>query len=87
VTAVSLSIQRGVDGFLINDITVGALAPDTNVDMEFRFQVLDLQGKNMNDLDLVKGLKAIIRWLETNGKLIGTGGGVAITTQPSGPPN
>ena len=81
MTAVSFSIKRGVDGFKMSDITVGSLAPNAD-EVEIRFQVLDGQSKNMNDLDLVKAAKAFIRLFETNG-----GTGTALTTQPSGPPN
>lgn len=81
MTAVSFSISRGVDGFKMSDVTVGSSAPGTG-DVEIRFQVLDAQSKNMNDLDLVKAAKAFIRWFETNGQ-----SAIAITNQPSGPPN
>jgi hypothetical protein len=36
-------------------------------DVEIRWNVTDGQGKNMNDLELVKMTKAFIRWFETNG--------------------
>jgi hypothetical protein len=81
MTAVSFQMQRGVDGFKMSDVTVGSAAP-TSQDFEFRFQVLDAQSKNINDLDLVKVLKVFIRWVETNGPTA-----ISITTQPSGPPN
>jgi hypothetical protein len=81
MTAVSFQMQRGVDGFKMSDVTVGAAAP-TSLDFEFRYQVLDANSKNMNDWDIVRAIKAMIRWLETNGTTA-----TAITTQPSGPPN
>ena len=57
MTAVSFSIKRGVDGFNMSDITVGSLAPNAS-DVEIRFNVLDANSKNMNDLDLIKAAKA-----------------------------
>jgi hypothetical protein len=80
MTAVSFSLKRGVDGFKMSDVTVSALAPNAD-DIEIRFQVLDANSKNMNDLDLVKAAKAFIRWFENNGA-----SSIAITQQPSGPP-
>jgi len=68
-------------GMKMSDPTVGSLAPNAG-DVELRFQVLDGQSKNMNDLEIILILKAFIRYLQTGG-----GGPTAITTQPSGPPN
>jgi hypothetical protein len=86
MTAVSFSLNRGVDGFKMNDVTVGALAPNAG-DVEIRFQVLDQQGAKMNDLELVKMTQAFIRWFETNGGATGGNAYTAITLQPSGPPS
>lgn len=81
MTAVSFSMSRGVDGFKMSDVTVGTAAPATG-DVEFRFQVLDTNSKNMNDDDLYRLLKALERWVLTNGN-----SAIAITNQPSGPPS
>ena len=81
MTAVSFSMSRGVDGFKMSDVTVGTSAPGAG-DVEFRFNVTDTNGKNMNDDDLYRILKAFQRWILTNG-----GTAIAITNQPSGPPN
>lgn len=81
MTAVSFSASRGVDLFKMSDITVGTSAPGTG-DVELRFNVLDTNSKNMNDLDLVRTLKGFIRALETGG-----GTQIAVTNQPSGPPS
>jgi hypothetical protein len=81
MTAVSFSMRRGVDGFTMSDVTVGTAAP-TSLDFEFRYQVLDANSANINDFDIIRAIKAMIRWLETNGSTA-----IAITTQPSGPPN
>lgn len=80
MTAVSFSMSRGVDGFKMSDVTVGTSAPGTG-DVELRFNVLDTNSKNLNDLDLTRILKAMIRWVQTNGN-----SAIAITNQPSGPP-
>lgn len=79
MTAVSFSISRGVSGTKMSDVTVGTSAPGSG-DIEFRFNVLDTNGKNMNDKDLFIALEAFERWILNNGTKI------AITTQPSGPP-
>jgi hypothetical protein len=81
MTAVSFSMIRGVDGFKMSDVTVGTSAPGTG-DVEFRFNVTDTNGKNMNDDDLYRILKAFQRWLLTGGSTA-----IAITQQPSGPPS
>ena len=83
MTAVSFSISREVAGFgfKMSDVTVGTSAPGTG-DVELRYNVLDGQSKNMNDLELYNILKSFQRWLLTGGGTV-----TAITTQPSGPPN
>jgi hypothetical protein len=86
MTAVSFSMSRGVDGFKMSDVTVGSNAPSSG-DFEFRFNVLDTNSKNMNDLDLVRGIKAFICWVETDGGSVGGHLLTGITNQPSGPPN
>ena len=80
MTAVSLSISRGVSGTKMSDITVGTSAPGTG-DIELRFNVLDTNSKNLNDKDIVIALLAFRRAIETNG-----GTQIALTNQPSGPP-
>ena len=80
MTAVSFSMSRGVDGFKMSDVTVGTSAPGSG-DVEFRFNVTDTNGKNMNDKDLYRILQAFARWVLTNG-----GTQISITQQPSGPP-
>jgi hypothetical protein len=79
MTAVSFVMNRGVDGFKMSDVTVGANAPSAG-DVELRFNVQDVNSKNMNDKDLIRILRAFERWILTNGPQ------TAITLQPSGPP-
>jgi hypothetical protein len=80
MTAVSFSMSRGVSGTKMSDITVGTSAPGTG-DFEFRFNVTDTNGKNVNDKDLKLALDSFVRWVLTNGT-----SAIAITNQPSGPP-
>lgn len=83
MTAVSFSMTRqtGGFGFKMNDVTVGTLAPNAG-DVELRFNTTDGQSKNMNDKELYEILKALARWVLTNGPST-----IAITQSPSGPPN
>jgi hypothetical protein len=46
MTAVSLSVNRGVDGFKISDVTIGTSAPGTG-DIELRFQLQDTNSVNL----------------------------------------
>lgn len=80
MTAVSLSISRGVSGTKISDITIGTSAPGTG-DIELRFNVLDANSKNLNDEDIVLACRAFIRAINQNGTT------VDFTLQPSGPPS
>lgn len=62
MTAVSLSIRRGADGFKLNDFTVGTSAPGT-LDIEFRFNLLDANSHAVTRKDLHNALMAIERAL------------------------
>ena len=86
MTAVSFSMSRGVDGFKMSDVTVGALAPSAAFDVELRFQVLDNQGHNLNDAALVRAVDAFRRWLLIGGGATGGNNYTSVTQQPSGPP-
>ena len=74
MTAVSLSIQRGTSGTQNSDITVGTSAPNTNVDIELRFQQLDLNSKHITRKDLILALNAFRRAILTKGNVIFTTG-------------
>jgi hypothetical protein len=90
MTAVSFQLNRGFEatGFQMSSVTVGTNAP-AGGDLELRFNVLDSSPgtKNMNDGDLYRIICAFERWILTNGGFTGGNGYVAITNQPSGPPN
>ena len=83
MTAVSLTINNGVDGFKNSDITVGTAAPTSTWDFEFRFNLVD-QGSpsthNITAKECVIALKAFIRAIETGGA------NVDVTTGILGPP-
>jgi hypothetical protein len=52
MTAVSLSVKRGVDGFTISDVVISNLAPNAN-DIELRFQLLDANSVALSREDVV----------------------------------
>lgn len=63
MAAISFSINRGVDGFKISDITIGALAPNAN-DVELRFNTTDANSKAVTRLDVVRAMHAFERFIE-----------------------
>lgn len=69
MTAVSLSISRGVEGMQIKDFTVGTSAPGAG-DIELRFQLLDTNSKALWEKDVILACKAFIRALESGGNNI-----------------
>jgi hypothetical protein len=68
MAAISLSLNRGVDGFKISDFTAGTSVPGAG-DIELRYQVTDTNGKNLTRKDVILACKAFQRALE-EGKLI-----------------
>lgn len=78
MTAVSLGINNGVDGFKNSDITVGTNAP-SGVDFEFRFNLTDANSHNITPKELIIALDAFIR-------AINTGGANVQFTKVQGPP-
>lgn len=79
MTAVSISIQRGTTGTKNSDITVGTSAPNASVDIELRWQQLDLNSKHITRKDLIIALAAFRRAILTDGN-------VTFTTGVIGPP-
>jgi hypothetical protein len=58
MTAVSLSVSRGVDGFKISDITVGTSVPGAG-DIELRWNLQDTNSVNLTREDiLVRAMNA-----------------------------
>ena len=57
MTAVSLSISRGVDGFKVSDFTVGTSAPGAG-DIELRFNLTDTNSAALTRKDVFKALEA-----------------------------
>jgi hypothetical protein len=84
MASISFGFQRGFEasGMQMSSVTVGTNAPAGTSDVEVRFNSTDQNGKNLNDFDIVRMLRAAVRWVETNGSTA-----IALTTQPSGPPS
>lgn len=66
MAAISFSINRGVDGFKLSDITVGTSAPGTG-DIELRYNTTDQNAANVTRKDIVIALNAFARAIETGG--------------------
>lgn len=64
MAAVSYSINRGQDGFKITDFTHGTLTPNAN-DIEVRVNTTDANSAALKVKDVVIGLKAVIRAIES----------------------
>lgn len=65
MAAISLSINRGVDGLKGSaDFTVGTLAPNAN-DIELRFNTTDANSAAITMKDVIKALMAFERAVET----------------------
>jgi hypothetical protein len=75
MAAISIAINRGVEGFRISDFTVGTAAPSASTDMEFRWNTTDQSGSptpqnTITRLDLLKALDAFKRAIETDAFLV-----------------
>jgi hypothetical protein len=68
MAAISLSLNRGVDGFKISDFTVGTSAPGAG-DIELRYNTTDTNSKNLTRKDVILACEAFRRVLE-EGKLV-----------------
>jgi hypothetical protein len=66
---VSISIEKGVDGFKIDDFTVGTEVPDAD-DIEVRIS----DTTAINRKQVIIGLKAIVRHLESGNPISGLDG-------------
>jgi hypothetical protein len=85
MTAVSFQMYRGVDGFKMSDVTVGTNAPAAE-DIELRFNLLDQNGNQLTQKDVVIALEAFRRWAMTSSGSVGGNLVVAITNAISAPP-
>lgn len=65
-TNLSLSLNRGQEGFRLDEIVTGTSAPGTG-DFEFRMNAVDSNSKTILRLDAIKALKAFVRVLESMG--------------------
>jgi hypothetical protein len=69
MTAVSLSVNRGVDGLgKISDVTIGSSAPGTG-DIELRFNLLDQNSVALTREDVIVRALTAFRTALTNGSL------------------
>jgi hypothetical protein len=66
MTAVSIQMQRGTDGFLLTDFTVGTAAPATQ-DFEVRYQLLDGNSVALTRKDIHNMISAVMRLIMQNG--------------------
>ena len=66
MTAVSIEMQRGVSGTKLSDFTVSTVAP-TSLDVEVRYQLLDVNGAPLTRADIILFLKSVIRLLQQAG--------------------
>lgn len=80
MTAVSLSLLRGVDGLRNSDFTVGTNATVAGQDFTFSWNQTDQLSKNITRKDIVLALEACIRAVNTGGANIDE------TTGVIGPP-
>lgn len=69
MTAVSLSISRGVNGLKISDFTVGTSAPGT-ADVELRYNLTDALSNPMTRKDILIALEAFQRALSAGGNIV-----------------
>jgi len=69
MASVSVSINRGDNGFQVSQLTVGTLATNAN-DIEVRVNLADALGGVVTDKDVKIALEAFIRYFQT-GKNLG----------------
>ena len=70
---VSISIQRGVDGFKLSDFTIGTAAPSGGVDFELRYTTTDQNSVAITRKDLHIALESMIRLIKEQGLQIPAG--------------
>jgi hypothetical protein len=71
MAGISLSINRGVEGFKLNDFTVGTSTPGTG-DIELRYNTLDTNSHALTRKDVHNACKAFIRALEEGSLVVTT---------------
>ena len=72
MASISLSLNRGVYGFVISDFTVDTQAPNAN-DIELRWNVLDATSPTpgvITKLDVIQSLEAFRRALESDALIL-----------------
>jgi hypothetical protein len=81
MTAVSLSVNRGVDGFQIKDVTIGTSAPGTG-DIELRFNLTDTNSVNLTREDVIVRAMNAFRTAILQGQGLQSPAGTPIIPQP-----
>jgi hypothetical protein len=69
MTAVSLGVKRGVDGFTISDISISNQAPSGANDIELRFNLLDANSVALTREDVIVRALNAFRTSLLNGSL------------------
>jgi hypothetical protein len=64
MSAISIGINRGKDGFRIDDFVLGTTAPSGGVDFQFAYNTTDGNSAVVLEKDLIIALKAITLALE-----------------------
>jgi hypothetical protein len=65
-----VSLNQGEEGFILNDFTVGALSTAGDV---FEFRVLDGVSPKPRRIEVIKALRAFVRYFENQQNLTGQG--------------
>ena len=78
MAAISIAINRGSPGVQITDFTLGTSAPTADTDIELRFNTTDQNSAPVTIKDVLVGLLAIRRALETTGSNVNV---IAIPTE------
>jgi hypothetical protein len=81
MTAVSLSVNRGVDGFTISDVAISNQAPSAN-DIELRFNLQDINSVNLTREDIVVRAFNAFRTAILNGQGLAMPAGSPILPRP-----
>jgi hypothetical protein len=66
MTAVSIQSTRGVSGTKLSDFAIDGLAP-ASLDMEVRYQLLDVNGAALTREDIILFIESVIRLLQEAG--------------------
>jgi hypothetical protein len=82
MTAVSLAVLRGVDGFQIKDIAIGTAAPTATYDIELRFNLTDQNSIALSREDILVRAMNAFRIAILQGQGLQSPAGTPIIPQP-----